>query len=89
MIYRHSGNNNEANRILIDLNLIMRRDMELYLELAVAYANAGFLDEAIDVLSRFEANCDQASSGSGSMLYYHLGYYWGGERRFRERCLLL
>jgi tetratricopeptide (TPR) repeat protein len=75
LTYRHSGNNNEAHQILVDLNRIMRGDVELYLELATEYANAGFLDEAIDVLSRFEASCDHGR-GAGPTLYYHLGYYW-------------
>jgi tetratricopeptide (TPR) repeat protein len=72
---QQSGNDNEAKLVLADLNRIMRGDEEVYLELASDYANNGFLDEAIDILSRFEQNRGQTNR-VGPLVYYHLGYLW-------------
>ncbi len=53
-----------------NLSKIMRDEIQSYIELATDYSNAGFIEEAFDVLKRIEKKgCDFP------MLYYYLGYY--------------
>jgi len=66
-----SGDIKSAEDLINELVIIMRDEVQSYLELAIAYANCGFYDEAIDVLSRLEKR-----SNNFPMLYYYLGYYW-------------
>ena len=66
-----SGNNEQAADMVNELMIIMRDEVQSYLELAIAYANCGFYDEAIGVLSRLEKR-----GNNFPMLYYYLGYYW-------------
>ena len=66
-----SGDKERAAGLLEDLQLIMRDDVQSYLELATDYINCGFFDEAVDVLSRLERNGNEFP-----MLYYYLGYCW-------------
>jgi tetratricopeptide (TPR) repeat protein len=56
---------------LNELTTLMRDEVQSYLELGTEYANAGFYQEAIDLLTRLEQK-----GNSFPMLYYHLGYYW-------------
>jgi len=69
------GSTQEAERALATLRELMRDDVESHLELACDYMNGGFLDSAIDVLSRLDLQ--QVESGSTHpMVYYYLGYLW-------------
>lgn len=64
------GNKIKAEAILNDLTLIMRDEVQSYLELAADYGSCGFYEEAIAVLKRLEEkDCTYP------MLYYYLGYY--------------
>lgn len=65
-----SGNKKEAEAVLDDLKLIMRDEIQSYLELASDYGNCGFYEEAISVLERLKEK-----SNTYPMLYYYLGYY--------------
>lgn len=47
-----AGGKSRAQNILYDLKIKMRNEVQSYLELAADYGNAGFLDEAIEVLLR-------------------------------------
>jgi tetratricopeptide (TPR) repeat protein len=60
-----------ANRALSDLDKTMQNKVQSYLEFATDYANCGFYDEAIDILTRLENKGEQFP-----MLYYYLGYFW-------------
>ncbi|KAA6344389.1 Lipopolysaccharide assembly protein B [termite gut metagenome] len=65
------GNTADAKASLTELTRIMRDAIQPYLELGTEYANAGFYQEAIDLLSRLEQKGE-----TFPMLYYYLGYYW-------------
>jgi len=65
-----SGQEKEAVDLLNELKLIMRDEIESYLELATDYGNCGFYTEAIDVLS-----WPEMKGNTYPMLYYYLGYY--------------
>ena len=60
------GSPSKANEILASLEKEMRQFDDNYLELAVSYINDGLLDEAEDVLLRFE--------GENPFFDYFLGY---------------
>ena len=67
LMYAAEGANGEEAEALTEL---MRDEVQTYLELATDYGNAGFYDEAVNLLQRLE------SRGSGyPMMYYFLGYY--------------
>jgi exo-beta-1,3-glucanase (GH17 family) len=68
---KQSGDQEKASAALAALNEIMRNEHESYLELAVQYSNAGFIQEAADVLARLDTE-----NASWPMLYYYLGYYF-------------
>jgi tetratricopeptide (TPR) repeat protein len=61
----------QAGEVAEDLRALMRDEEQSYLELAVDYANCGFYEEAIDVLTRIEKIGTRFP-----MVYYYLGYYW-------------
>ncbi len=65
------GKETRASSELAELSKIMRDEVQSYLELATEYGNAGFYEEAIDVLRRLEEKRE-----TYPMLYYYLGYYW-------------
>jgi tetratricopeptide (TPR) repeat protein len=67
---KQSGDQEKANAALDELTEIMRDEHESYLELAVQYSNAGFIEEAADVLARLETK-----DATYPMIYYYLGYY--------------
>lgn len=67
-----SGETDRAAAFSGELKRKMRDDIQNYLELAVAYGNCGFFEEAIDILSRMENQ-----SSRFPMVYYYLGYYHG------------
>jgi len=66
-----SSRQKEAMKCSAELEEIMRDQVQSYLELATDYGNAGFIKEAIAVLSRLENK-----GNNFPMLYYYLGYYW-------------
>lgn len=72
---RKNGKDAVAKLALADLDHMMQGDEEAYTELALEYANNGFPDEAIDVLSRFAALPEQAKRVN-PMIDYYLGYLW-------------
>ncbi len=63
-----------AENILEDLKIKMRNEVQSYLELAVDYGNAGFLDEAVEVLLR-AVEIKKEPVSTYPMLYYYLGFY--------------
>ena len=75
MAFKKLGKEKESVMVLADLKTKMRGYIESYLELSLEYANAGLLDEAIDVLSN--PGLTPGSNGSISpMVSYYLGYLW-------------
>jgi tetratricopeptide (TPR) repeat protein len=66
-----AGMKDQAKEIGQGLRLLMRDEVQSYLELAVDYANCGFYEEAIEVLARIEKIGTRFP-----MVYYYLGYYW-------------
>ncbi|MEW6456642.1 MAG: DUF5107 domain-containing protein [Acidobacteriota bacterium] len=69
------GLENEASKEMKVLKEIMRENVQSYLELAVDYGNCGFLDEAIEILSRL-IDSDKKEPRTYPMIYYYLGYFW-------------
>ena len=69
LIERQSGSS--AALDLDELKAEMRDDPQSYLEVAIDYANAGLLDESIDLLLRLDTNNQQTYA----MVYYFLGYF--------------
>lgn len=55
---------------------LMRDEIQSYLELALDYAQAGFRDEAIEVLSR-RTDPKQGAPTTHAMAYYYLGWFHG------------
>ena len=76
------GLEKEAQAAEDSLQIKMRNSAQSYLELAVDYGNCGFVDEAVEVLSR-HVKADVKGSSTYPMLYYYLGYYLGkkGEKK--------
>jgi len=69
------GKKQESVTVLSDLKTRMRGYIESYLELSLEYANAGLLDEAIDVLSNPGLKKDINETVS-PMISYYLAYFW-------------
>ena len=69
------GLKEEAVKRLEDLKAKMRDNAQSYLELAVDYGNSGFLDEAIEVLSR-AIELNHRGISDFPMIHYYLGYFW-------------
>jgi len=69
------GKDQESAKVLSELKTKLRGYPESYLELSLEYANAGLLDDAIDVLSNPGLASDNNSSIS-PMTYYYLGFLW-------------
>ena len=75
------GSKTRAKKILTDLTVKMRDEVESYLELAIDYSNCGLWDEAIEVLLRPVKNKMTPSNGvnfAGTypIVYYYLGYFY-------------
>jgi tetratricopeptide (TPR) repeat protein len=70
-----AGKRKNEKRVLNEMTGKMRGDVQAYLELATDYMDCGFLDEAIDVLSR-AADLKESSTGKYPMVYYYLGYLY-------------
>jgi tetratricopeptide (TPR) repeat protein len=69
------GREQESVKVLSELKTKLRGYVESYLELSLEYANAGLLDEAIDVLSN--PGLTPENNGSNSpMISYYLGYFY-------------
>jgi tetratricopeptide (TPR) repeat protein len=68
------GTEKEARAEKDFLEIKMRDAAQSYLELAVDYGNCGFVDEAVEVLSRL-AEKNAGKSSAYPMLHYYLGYY--------------
>lgn len=66
LVAKEAGNLQEAEKRLADLTKRMRGFDQNYLDLAVGYLNDGMLNEAENVLSRFE--------GNNPIVNYYLGY---------------
>jgi tetratricopeptide (TPR) repeat protein len=71
LINKQLNRNKQSNAALNELENIMQDRVQSYLEFATDYANAGFYDEAVEILSRLESKGEQFP-----MVYYYLGYYW-------------
>jgi len=69
------GSKRSAEKILADLTVKMRGEVESYLELAIDYGNCGFWDEAIKILLR-PVNSKTNFASTYPMLYYYLGYFY-------------
>lgn len=68
------GNNPESGKILLELKRKMRGYSESCLELSLEYANAGLIDEAIEVLSDSELT-SLGTIGDSPMREYYLGFF--------------
>jgi tetratricopeptide (TPR) repeat protein len=66
----------DAGEQLKELQQLMRGDVQSYLELAVDYSHAGFLDDAIEVLNLLPRSGPKEPIGV-AMVDYYLGYFWG------------
>lgn len=73
LLAKTKGNHKAAERILSELKTIMRSDSKNHIELAIEYAESGFLAEAIEVLKRLET--EQSNEEISPMVLYYLGYY--------------
>jgi tetratricopeptide (TPR) repeat protein len=67
------GAKRRARQTLEELETLMRRDVQAYLELASDYMNWGLGAEAIGVLERASSNKTD-SAGTYPLVYYYLGY---------------
>lgn len=68
------GNAQESEKNLGELKGKMRDYVQSYLELSLDYANAGLLDEAIEVLDN--PGLHKWEDGHSPLPYYYLGYFW-------------
>jgi len=66
----------DADEQLKRLQMLMRDDVQSYLELGVDYGHAGFWDDAIAVLSLLPRSASREPVGV-AILDYYLGYFWG------------
>ena len=71
LLEKQQNQNDQAQASLKELTDIMQDKTQSYIEFSTCYANCGFYEEAIDILSRPEKKGDQFP-----LLYYYLGYYW-------------
>jgi tetratricopeptide (TPR) repeat protein len=71
ILQSQTGNEQKSAQLQVELMQLMRNDVQSYLELATDYANCGFYQEAIDLLTRLEKEGNRYP-----MLYYYLGYYY-------------
>lgn len=81
------GPKKDAQKTRNTLKVKMRDAVQSYLELAVDYGNCGFVDEAVEILSRLvEANVK--GSSTYPMLHYYLGFYLEkkGEKNKAREC---
>jgi len=81
---------NDSELVLKKLNEQMQDDVESYLELAIDYGNAGFFEEAIEVLNR-AADAELRALNTYPLIYYYLGYYWeqqGDDSKAKENYQL-
>ncbi|MBN2326819.1 MAG: DUF5107 domain-containing protein [Candidatus Omnitrophica bacterium] len=67
------GNSETADKILANMDSLMRNDVQAYLECACDYMNAGFWDEAIDLLERAQKSKNDFTR-QYPLVYYYLGY---------------
>ena len=70
LLQLQAGNTTQAAASLNDMSAMMRDNHQSYLELATYYANDGFYQEAVDLLSRLEVK-----GATFPMIYYYLGYF--------------
>jgi tetratricopeptide (TPR) repeat protein len=75
---KNLGKNQESAEVLSELKNKLRGYTESYLELSIGYANAGLIDEAIDVLSN-PGLVPENFGTSSPMISYYLGYYWSNK----------
>lgn len=68
------GENNTAEELLSNLNVLMREDSHNYLYLAEAYGASGLYKEAIDVLMRV-INRSENKTNVYPMIYYYSAFY--------------
>ncbi|MGC9326930.1 MAG: DUF5107 domain-containing protein, partial [Candidatus Hinthialibacter sp.] len=78
----------QADIVLHFLRSVMKDSIQANLEMAVDYGDAGFYDEAIEILSRVDA--DSVTSGENiAIVYYYLAHYWdqkGEQDRAQKLC---
>ncbi|HJZ41844.1 MAG TPA: DUF5107 domain-containing protein [Bacteroidales bacterium] len=82
-------NGQVSEKSLKELKEKMRDYMQSYLELSLDYANAGLLDEAINVLDNPGLH-DTWEGDRSPLRYYYLGYFWNirGDARKATEYLL-
>lgn len=71
IIAKEKGLQEKAESMLKELKTLMRDNINSYIEISLDYANSGFYDEGIELLSRL-TNISNLSP----MVYYYLGYYY-------------
>ena len=75
LLSEHLSTGKTAQQWLQILKKLMRNQVDNYLESAARYGNAGFYQEAINLLTQFQVSGDQNVPGL-PMIDYHLGYYY-------------
>jgi len=72
LLCQAQGNLAGAEKLLVELNGLMRRDVQRHLDIAFDYANAGLWEEGSDLLSRLTGSEDHPLY---PMVYYALGEF--------------
>jgi tetratricopeptide (TPR) repeat protein len=71
LVNKECGDEQLATKNLEELTLVMRDQVQSYLELATSYSNCGFYEEALELLSRLEKKGSEFP-----MVYYYIGYFY-------------
>lgn len=71
LIYKNQSKEAKAEKVLIELKLLMRNEFNTYTEYAFDYWQAGLYDEAYELVGEFAKDNDPGSVSP--MMYYYLG----------------
>jgi len=67
-ICKNTGKMDEAAKILEEIKVKVRNNAEYFIDVAIDYSNAGFYEDAINILSD--------ADGKYPMVNYYMGYYY-------------
>ncbi|MEP7258811.1 MAG: DUF5107 domain-containing protein, partial [Flavitalea sp.] len=73
LLLKEQNKQEESQRALRDLKLLMRGAFNNYAEYAFDYAHAGYFEEAVELMQEFEK--DYREGNPSPLLYYYLGYF--------------
>ena len=74
LIYRKMNDQQNAEKAIQAMLSRMSDYIQWYIEVSLDYANAGFLDEAIQILSLIDTRINEEGFDN-PMVYYYMGYY--------------